>query len=466
MKKTNYVKAVAFLIGASMSVTLLNGCNKKDKTETTEGIVETEGSSESSAETESTTETEITEAISTEIPEGADLDKIKSIFAQSDGAMYILNLQDASYDPSAELNKKDEYPVSLYKKEVSSDSSKYVWTYYYSDGNLIKEEGSYFTTEYFYAGDLLIKSKESYPNGDISEAAKYAYDDEGRIIEAKESMYDDGLPRKIYEYTYEGDYLIKEVYTLCGWKDGEQIIDTVTTTEFSYGEDGSLKEKKAKTYYADIERCSELNRFDKILDKSEYYYEDGLLVKEVEHTLGYAGSASYDYDENDLGSFNEFVSTYDESGNLIKYEQDFPSTPLYMPTHKCWEYTYDDNGLVTHISYYSVTKGGTEETCEGDYEYEFGGYLKRSLSMVETDEFGTRDVYVEYVFDEDGNILSTKNHDTSENYDYSFDYIYLIDTTYEYVFDDEGRIICCIEKESYSYLSSVYSVTTTKYFYD
>ena len=400
MRMKNIVKGVALLMGASLMTTFLAGCNKNNESAITE----------SSAATVIITEMKSPVATSIETTEEPDFERIKKIFAPNDEAMLIIKLHDASYDPGAEINAIYTFSDSL-KKIVSTDdflSKDHAYTII--DGKLIREELPDETTD-------------------------YNYDDAGRIVE-EQTCLDNGYPCKSHEYIYDGDHLVKEVVTHFSYDESEWFTTAIITTEYSYYDDGSLK-----TIHSTFDDIEESGWFNITSDESEYYYEDGLLVKEIE---------SIEYTNGDRED-NEYVSSYDENGNLIKYEKNYTGIPLYKPTIECWEYTYDENGFVTHFSYRAGYETANDETYEGDYEYEIGDQLKRSLTIND----GRTEYYMEYVYDEKGLILSV---DTSNDV---IPGMHVEKSVFEYEFDDKGRCTDSIKKSSGGTL-----LNTTKYYYN
>ncbi|MCD7819112.1 MAG: tetratricopeptide repeat protein [Lachnospiraceae bacterium] len=208
-------------------------------------------------------------------------------------------------------------------KYLTDDFIGYNIEYAYDEsGNLIKEtwlmnSGSTQILEYRYENGLLVEicTVAGYSNASI---IYYTYDDKGNLLSQLDVGENDSS-HVLMEYTYDenGNVLTESESMDIGkdylTKDWEYV--------YVYDEDGKLIEKYVYTFYYSEPGEEEVNS----TTITEYTYEDGKLLKEVEYSYRADGTlydngvhyTEYEYDAN--GNLIESVYLDSEYTELYKY---------------------------------------------------------------------------------------------------------------------------------------------------
>ncbi|MCH5183455.1 MAG: RHS repeat protein [Oscillospiraceae bacterium] len=202
--------------------------------------------------------------------------------------------------------------------------------------------GDWMTYEYDEWGNL---SVIEYASGSRS---YYTYDDQRRLVRIDEKDGDDkALTAEKWEYD-EKDRVIKYTH----WSGG------TTTTEYTYDDSGKLI-KTVET------GGSVTNQYD------YEYAEDGSYTKSSKDSEGHVLVWYYTAGDDPLAQYTDDVKqkeyTYDENGNLLKYESFYEGEVFEYES-----YTYDSTGRLTEKAV-SIEPGS--ETIRR-YEYdEFGNCI-------------------------------------------------------------------------------------------
>jgi len=256
---------------------------------------------------------------------------------------------------------------SLYDDGWTAQTQRYEYTddgrmagYYLSSET---EYGEYsYSYEYKY-DDGALKSVVCKVNGKRTEY-DYVYDDDGNI---------EGLESRDEEYEVECD------------KDGrivsvEHEDDPEVYAEYSYYKNGMLKEAEISTGYATY-----LNNYDEqgnVVSMEILYYDEVVQTSESEY-------------DGDGRRIHQCITVFDDGRESYVTEYDF---------------SYDGDVMVSYEMTMSNKTGSVTVLLEGEdgrleleeVKTEGKGF---NSSMEELADLEERDVDVEYVYDEDGNIL-------------------------------------------------------------
>ena len=251
-----------------------------------------------------------------------------------------------------------------------------------------------------------LKAIEAESTGAIEGTYTYNYENGNLIYEKRENITDFRLHEN--QYTYEGDKLI-ELMALDGAPGGSRS-DVLRLYEYTYEDDLLVK---VTAYNQGTEEFS-----------YEFTYKNGWLVMVTEE-------------------FEQYWFSYDDNGNLTRYIKQYIDSD-YQDAYQI-EYTYDENGnlLSETESVYNPVAEKFEFSSAFEYEYDEAGNLIR---------YDTPMVSIEYTYDDKGNLLIKTVLD-----DGSVDR----QATYEYEFDDEGRITKKVEDEIYYWSEDPWTITTT-----
>ena len=182
----------------------------------------------------------------------------------------------------------------------------------------------------------------------------------------------------------------------------------------------------------------------------EYTYKDDLLVKvTASKETAYQGTIEFSYnlsykngwlimlsrEEEDIEE--RYWFSYDDNGNVTRFIDETIGQDLYIADQ--YEYIYDENGncLTETRSEYDPTTGQLDITWNNEYEYDEANNLICHTSQLSYEETKT-----DLTYDDKGNLLTetTLNGGSVER-----------QATYEYEFDDEGRITKKVEEEVYDW---------------
>jgi hypothetical protein len=168
-----------------------------------------------------------------------------------------------------------------------------------------------------------------------------------------------------------------------------RVIDLLEE-ERSFFADGTLDEYTVAAYEEDGERILAKETFSdngELLEKRNFFYEDGFPVKE-EVVNGTGELQTY------------YVYEYDNSGNLLTESTYDPEGELQLKS----VYDYDNDGRKTEWSIYSGSGALFSST---KYVYEQGNFTKAETYT----PAGDLDVYFENEYDSDGNMMQSTQHE-------------------------------------------------------
>ncbi|MBP3685805.1 MAG: RHS repeat protein [Clostridia bacterium] len=172
-------------------------------------------------------------------------------------------------------------------------------------------------------------------------------------------------------------------------------------------------------------------------DQYEYHYgEDGLRIGETYTGLGeLRGENEYEYDEKGRCiAYHQQRIGYDDWYFTTEYRYDDEDHLIgkLWPRGQEWTYSYDNAGRLSLKTYRTAGEEFPSKTYEHVYDAE-GGYteLYQGFNDPATD---TEPTYVTvWTVNENELLVSKENRDEFDGYEHHF--------TYEYDFDEEGRVV-------------------------
>lgn len=247
-----------------------------------------------------------------------------------------------------------------------------------------------------------------YRNEKIIEKEEYERDENGNII--KSVNYDgDGNIAKIYEYEY--DKMGREIKLVC--YNGDGTVNFSFESEYDGngneiktvcydggGQTGWISEYEYDESGREICYSHENNGVVTELQENEYG-EDGSIIREVQ--------TYYDSDTGEKTYERACEYTYDEKGNMIKY--DFINYDEKETKSLRWEKEYDEEGRGTGFYLYDNEKTasyqGKTEYDETGLLIKYTGYDKNGNVLVrrETEYNASGKAIKENYYDKDGSLI-------------------------------------------------------------
>lgn len=333
-----------------------------------------------------------------------------------------------------------------------------------------------------------LTTKVKYQNGSYWE---YEYDEYGQRLKEMYCLETGAVDRyKVYEYDevgrclseleYDGEEVLCNSHTMVYDEFGNCLedirynagIDVEEKDEYEYDENGNMikyisTDRYGKdTYeyqYDDAGNCIkslEYKEDGKLFGWNEYEYDgEGKLIKDLYYFGNGKLNCVIEYKYNNEGnvieedtywSFVGFESprdirkyTYDENNNLISDEFRGDLDQSWGTFTDRWEYQYDDNNQLIQSTRYSSQYDIVDHKMEYYvYEYDENGnmikeeYYILALGLARTELMGdgTATLWdsVEYVYDEDGDVVEK----ISANIDNNNDITGYTSVFYEYEYMD------------------------------
>ncbi len=285
------------------------------------------------------------------------------------------------------------------------------------------QNGCYQEYEYDAYGQCL---KEMYysETGTVNSYKVYEYDEAGRCLS---------------ELEYDGEEVLCNSHTMVYDENGNMIkyisTDRYGKDTYEYQYDDAGKRIKSLEYKED----------GKLFGWNEYEYDgEGKLIKDLYYFGNGKLNCVIEYKYNDKGnvieedtywSFVGFDSprdvrkyTYDENNNLISDEFRGDLHQSWGTFTDRWEYQYDDNNQLIQSTLYSSQYDIVDHKMEYYvYEYDENGnmikeeYYILAIGLARTELMGdgTATLWdsVEYVYDEDGDVVEKIYADIDNNND-------------------------------------------------
>ena len=355
MSKSKDVKKVIFAIAGEicLSVLLLTGCNTSEQVE--EKVEEVQGGEiqeDVVEETELAQEEQETE----ETVKEPTLDEV--LFGEQDYAVVITKFNKKKPNKRTVIEKYDDLGRLIINYIDYDSEYKTVDKFDYDDnGNMITDLG--------------------YWDDQPSESMHYEYDENNNVVHEYDDFYDGA------ERYYENEY-----------DENGNLIKSTVEGEFNfyeYDDNGNLIKKVVFYTYDDkIGECAH--------EYSVTYDSQGNMTSENSYDLCKKGALS-NPDRTNYTAVNG--STWDIS---------------IIETERTWDFVYNDDGLVTNITYNSFAKS-SEDKFDINYEYNENGQVIKAI-IIKGDKESD---YYEITYDDEGRIVNRTNYiDTSESTLYPF----------------------------------------------
>ncbi len=281
-------------------------------------------------------------------------------------------------------------------------------------------------------------------DGNLNYSIEYEYDSSGNVIN-RITKTDETIYESVTKYEYDSDN------NLINLSDYDYSGELVYMEEYEYYSNGNLE---SKIQHQDIGHWYQ---------KYEYEYDaQGNVSKETQtDNYSYGGFSdiyttwinwSYKYDSMNNILECKAVYTYDdETHRIVFYGDDGESHKLdyYITTNE-----YDENGNLTLVSSTSYSSDGASKTRTTEYtENNSNGYtVKQMLTGTLSVDSPTTvtDIWLEYEFDSNGNIISQTTTDGKVTYKYTY--------KYEYEYGSDGKVSKCVKTGYYANSGNVYSI--------
>lgn len=331
-----------------------------------------------------------------------------------------MKVYDAVYNKNWELikikNNSTKFTPQTYKYiELDANDKDLVTHEFDKDKNLVRltsySEGNKIVSEYEYINGkiakitisttkdnkLSIKETQTYENEKITHLEKEIYKNEKLVAKYIVDYDAEGniTSDKYFEYTYYDSGKQKEIKVL--YVDGENLILDIDT----YDEKGKLLMSE-KIYHTleGVKNRSVLSEYDsagkKIKETDCRYEEDTIIYTEIN-----------EYEDEVL---TKKTTTADDMTEIVEYDGTATLYKYYYGEElmeMLWEDRTTENGLtVIHNKYFDVE---TEKVIEEEISYlTVDERLVKLISFYFADEEPAG--YIEYVFDEEGEIISITYH--------------------------------------------------------
>lgn len=385
---------------------------------------------------------------------------------ESDGDLYRYTyyangaVETRSYYYEDELRYSERYDQNgNYIGEVDSNAE---YTYY-DNGNIktkitrfdngsieseltYAEDGALISRKHYHENGNLETDATFYPNGNTKTYLSYDYDGS---LSFKEEGSEDRSTKTVtsysYDYDYETDTSVLSSYRVVVAENDVEISNVtydpdgnlLSTTSYEYYDDGTVKKETAKN--ADGIVIEEYEYYESSMVKSESYYsESGKLEARNEYDEA-CNKIRYTYRDGEASDdlFTEEY-TYDDIGRITKV--------TYYQNDVLTHYTlseYTDDGSLTETSYYADETVAAIGRFNADGKRIFYEAYHENGALSEKHEYHENGNTVkEETYDENGNVLSFVTYDENGNVlrDFSTDEDGNT-ALYENTYNEEGTLI-------------------------
>lgn len=272
----------------------------------------------------------------------------------------------------------------------------------------------------------------------------FSCDKEGRVIDKATALIEDGKYKEAYELLYENKSFPEAAEMLASF-----TVNAEKVTNKNYEVYESFKETTYNEQGDPVKIYSDYTYVERyfITENFEYIYENGKMLQCLSKT------------DEESSKPDKIIYTYDENGNLIKFEEKRGLDESGNPSYTRYEtYEYDENGNVTkkelffdgvmnyrHTYEYDAKGNKTKETIlnfenkteEIIYTYDENGNLIKTFKP--TEKYSLTN---EYTYNDRGDVLSEKIIQEM----YETDFTQTVDKIYEYEYDEKGNITKKITK--------------------
>ena len=296
---------------------------------------------------------------------------------------------------------------------------------------------------------------------ELRTTSTYTYDENGNLCSSSELKYNsngyvESISSKSTLTTDGAEYKSTTKYK---YDSGNNMIESTT-----YDADGNVIYKVEYEYDSSGNLISMIQHQDIGHWYVEYKYEydsRGNISKETETNYYSYEGYSFTYI-----TWINFTYKYDTTGNIVEtkavytYNDETHRTGFYGDdgeNHELDYYIttneYDENGDLILASSTSYSSDGASKTRTTEYNSD--GYIVKQMLMgtLSVDSPTTiTDIWLEYEFDSNGNIISQTTTDGKVTYKCTY--------KYEYEYGSDGKVSKCVKTGYYADTGNVYSVQT------